>query len=101
MNNDAVVKNTDLTRYNMRFNGDLNLSKRLTATTDLSFTFNEQNLRDQGTSSKTNPIFLALVKSPFLRVKEVSDRGIESPTLAGRDTFNISNPFVLTDNARA
>ncbi|MDP4262681.1 MAG: SusC/RagA family TonB-linked outer membrane protein [Bacteroidota bacterium] len=99
MNNEASVKSTDLTRYNMRFNGDLNLSKRLTATTDLSFTFNEQNLRDQGTASKTNPIFLALVKSPLLRFKEVSSSGIESPTLAGRDTFNVSNPLVLTDNA--
>jgi TonB-linked SusC/RagA family outer membrane protein len=99
MNNAAVVKNTDLTRYNMRFNGDLNLSKRLTATTDLSFTFNEQNLRDQGTASKTNPIFLSLVKSPLLRYREVSDNGTESPVLAGRDTFNVSNPLVLTDNA--
>lgn len=98
MKNDAVVKNTDLTRYNMRFNGDLNLNKRLTATTNLSFAFNQQSLRDQGTSYKTNPIFLALVKSPFLRSKEVSDAGIESPTLAGRDTFNITNPLVITDN---
>ena len=99
MSNGAAVSNTDLKRYNMRFNGDLNLSKRLTATTDLGLTFNEQTLRDQGTASKTNPIFLALVKSPLLRVKEVSNSGIESPTLAGRDTFNISNPLVLTDNA--
>ena len=99
MRNGAVTKDTDLSRYNMRFNGDLNLSKKLTATTNLSFTFNEQNLRDQGTASKTNPVFLALVKSPLLRIKEVSDAGIESPVLAGRDTFNISNPLVLTDNA--
>ena len=99
MKNGAVVKGTDLTRYNMRFNGDLNLNKRLTATTNLSFTFNDQDLRDQGTASKTNPVFLGLVKSPLLRVQEVSDAGVESPVLAGRDTFNISNPLVLTDNA--
>ncbi|HEY8658676.1 MAG TPA: SusC/RagA family TonB-linked outer membrane protein [Chitinophagaceae bacterium] len=99
MKNGGLVKNTDLSRYNMRFNGDLNLSKRMTATTDLSFTYNEQNIRDEGTAYKTNPIFLTLVKSPFLRYKEVSDQGIESPTLADRDTFNISNPSVLTDNA--
>ncbi len=99
MNNGALVKNTNLSRYNMRFNGDLNLSRRMTATTDLSFTYNEQNLRDQGTAYKTNPIFLALVKSPLVRYKEVSDSGIESPTLAGRDTFNVSNPLVITDNA--
>jgi TonB-linked SusC/RagA family outer membrane protein len=99
MNNGSIIDNTNLKRYNMRFNGDLNLSKRLTATTNLSFTFNEQNLRDQGTASKTNPLFLALVKSPFLRYKQVSDSGVESPTLSERDTFNVGNPSVLTDIA--
>ena len=96
----SLIKNTDLKRYNMRFNGDLNLSNKLQATTDLSFTFYEQNFRDQGTANKTNPIFLALVKSPFLRGKEVSDSGIESPSYAGRDTFNISNPSVLIENSK-
>ena len=81
----------------MRFNGDLNLSRRMTATTNLSFTFSEQNLRDQGNSSKTNPLFLALVKAPFLRTNDVSATGIESPTLADRDTLNISNPLAITD----
>lgn len=97
MGNEGITKGTDLNRYNMRFNGDLNLSKRLTATTNLSFTFNEQNLRDQGISEGTNPIFVALTKSPFLRVKDVSEKGVESPTIADKDTFNISNPVALTE----
>lgn len=99
LKNGALIKGTNLSRYNMRFNGDLNLSRRMTATTDLSLAFNEQNLRDEGTAYKTSPVFAALVKSPLLRAKDVSDQGIESPTLADRDTFNISNPSVLTDNA--
>lgn len=99
MNNGSITRNTDLKRYTMRFNGDLNLSRRLTATTNLSFGFNEQNLRDQGTATKTNPIMVALTKSPLLRVHEVSGTGIESPSFADRDTFNISNPVVLTDKA--
>lgn len=99
MNTGAVIKNTDFKRYNMRFNGDLNLSRKLTATTDLSFTFYEQNLRSQGTVNKTNPIFLALVKAPLLRSREVSDSGIESPTYADRDTFNITNPSVIIENS--
>ncbi len=100
MGNGSITRNTDMTRYNMRFNGDLNLSKRLTATTNLSFTFNEQNLRNQGAAAKTNPIYLALTKSPFLRIKEVSDKGIESPSFADRDTFNTSNPIIITDLAQ-
>lgn len=99
MGNDGITRNTDLTRYNMRFNGDLMLSRRMTATTNLSFTFNEQNLRDQGMSPKTNPLFLALTKSPLLRIKEVSSKGVESPSFADRDTFGIGNPVVLTDLA--
>nr|WP_207510625.1 SusC/RagA family TonB-linked outer membrane protein [Longitalea luteola] len=99
MSNGAVIKNTGLTRYNMRFNGDLNLGKRMTATTNLSFTFNEQELRDQGRAYKTNPVFLALIKSPLLHYRELSDKGIESPLLADRDTFNLTNPVSITDVA--
>ena len=97
LNNDGLTKNTDVSRYNMRFNGDLNLSRRMTATTNLSFTFSEQNLRDQGNAPVTNPLFLALVKAPFLRTNEVSATGIESPIIADRDTLNISNPVAITD----
>ncbi len=97
LKNDGLTKNTDLSKYNMRFNGDLNLSRRLTATTNLAFSFAEQNLRDQGYSYKTNPLFLALVKAPFLRTNDVSATGVESPSLADRDTLNISNPVAITD----
>lgn len=100
MDNGGVTRNTDMTRYNMRFNGDLNLSPKLTATSNLSFTFNEQNLRDQGAMPRTNPILLALMKAPILRVKDVSEKGVESPTLADRDTFNMGNPVVLTNIAQ-
>lgn len=99
MRNGGLTTGTGLTRYNMRFNGDLNLNRKLTATTNLSFTFNDRDLRDQGIAPKTNPVFLALVKSPLIRVHEVSDAGIESPVLSGRDTFNITNPVVITNNA--
>jgi TonB-linked SusC/RagA family outer membrane protein len=97
LNNGGIIKNTDLSKYTMRFNGDLNLSRRMTATTNLGFTFSDQNLSDQGNSPKTNPLFLALVKAPFLRTNEVSAAGVESPILADRDTLNISNPVALTD----
>ncbi|MGE5520665.1 MAG: SusC/RagA family TonB-linked outer membrane protein, partial [Candidatus Dadabacteria bacterium] len=99
LNTDGITSQTGLNRYNMRFNGDLNLSKRMTATTNLSFTFNEQNLRDQGTAVKTNPVYLSLVKSPLLRAHEVSDIGAESPLLSDVDIFNIGNPIVLTNTA--
>jgi TonB-linked SusC/RagA family outer membrane protein len=99
--NNGIVKSTDLTRYNTRFNALFNFTKRFTGNTNLSFTYNEQNLKDQGISDKTAPIFLALIKAPFLNDKDVNEKGIESPNLADRDTFGITNPAVIIDNMLA
>jgi TonB-linked SusC/RagA family outer membrane protein len=93
--NKGVIKGTDLNRYNTRFNADLNLSKRLKAYTNLSFTYNDQKLKDQGLAPKTNPVYLGLIKSPLLPVQQVANDGKESPSLADVDTFNISNPAAV------
>lgn len=92
MKNEGVVKTTDLSRFNMRFNAAFNFSKRFTGFTNLSLTYNEQNLKDQGMSDKTAPIFLSLIKAPFLNDHEVDSKGVESPNLANVDTLGISNP---------
>jgi TonB-linked SusC/RagA family outer membrane protein len=101
LRNAGVIKNTGLTRYNMRFNADLNLSPRLTAAANLSFIYNEQKLKDMGLSLTTNPLYTALIKAPFLPENEVADNGIESPSLADKDTFNVSNPGALIKSMQA
>ena len=101
LKNAGVIKNTDLTKYSVRFNGDLNLSKRLTANTNLSYTYYEQNLSNQGLAFKTSPIYLGLTKAPFLNTNDVSDSGAVSPNLAAVDTFNIGNPSVAVTTIRA
>jgi TonB-linked SusC/RagA family outer membrane protein len=92
MKNQGVVKTTDLSRFNMRFNAEFNFSKRFTGFSNLSLTYNEQNLKDQGMSDKTAPVFLSLIKAPFLNSHQVDSKGIESPNLSDVDTFGISNP---------
>jgi TonB-linked SusC/RagA family outer membrane protein len=100
-NSKGVVKSTDLTRYNTRFNADFNFSKRLTGAANLSFTFNEQNLKDQGIADKTAPIYLALVKAPFLTANEVNSKGVFSPNLEDVDILGIGNPTAIIDNMQA
>ncbi|BAV05430.1 TonB-linked outer membrane protein, SusC/RagA family [Filimonas lacunae] len=95
-----VTRNTSLTAYQARFNADLNLTRKLMATTSLAFSYNEQRLQAQGLSAKTNPLYLALVKAPFLSVQEINDKGQQSPNLAETDVFNVSNPVALIDNAK-
>ncbi|WP_316783717.1 SusC/RagA family TonB-linked outer membrane protein [Pedobacter frigiditerrae] len=93
----GVIDSTGNNRYNMRFNSDLNLTKKLQANTNLSFTYTEQRLKDQGIAPITNPIFLSLVKAPFLAVNEVSSTGAVSPNLADYDTLQVSNPRALIE----
>lgn len=101
----GITKGTNLNKYNVRFNGDLNISKRLTVNTNLSFTYYEHFLQDQGIAPKTNPIYLALTKAPFLPTNVIDNAGNVSPNLADVDTFGISNPSAvianLIDNTKA
>ncbi|MDI3319213.1 SusC/RagA family TonB-linked outer membrane protein [Pinibacter soli] len=101
LKNNGVIASSGLSRYNTRFNADFNLSRRLTAATNLSFTYTEQQLKDQGANYKTNPIYAALIKSPFLSTHEVADNGIESPSLADADIFGKSNPVAIIQNMQA
>jgi TonB-linked SusC/RagA family outer membrane protein len=94
--NKGITKLTDLTKYSTRFNGNLNISKHFTINTNLSFTYNEQNFKDQGLSSKTNPIFLGLIKSPLLRAQQVNAQGVESPNQSDVDIFGYSNPAAIS-----
>lgn len=93
----GVIDSTRNSRYNMRFNSDLNLTKKLQATTSLSFTYVEQRLKDQGIAPATNPIFLSLVKAPFFGVREISPSGAVSPNIADYDTLGVSNPRALIE----
>ncbi|HWI92655.1 MAG TPA: SusC/RagA family TonB-linked outer membrane protein [Flavisolibacter sp.] len=99
LGNSGVIQKTGMTRYNTRFNADLNLSRRMTATTNLSFTYNDQDLRDQGLAYKTNPLYVALIKSPFIGVNEMSTSGIKSPDITDTDIFGVTNPVAIINSA--
>lgn len=98
LNNKGVTQNTNLERYQTRFNADLNFTSKFKGNANLSFISNRQDLKDQGLSTQTNPLLLALTKSPFLPVHEVSDQGVESPNFADADVLGRSNPVALINN---
>jgi len=96
----SITTNTSLTKYNTRFNAELKLTPKFSLDGNLSFDYNEQNLFNQGVSPKTNPIYLALVKSPFERLHQVNGSGSESPNLEGLDVFAVGNPVTIIDTAK-
>jgi len=99
--NEGVIKNTDLKRYNTRFNAAFNFSKKFTGVANLAFTYNENNLKYQGVVQKTAPLYGALTKSPFLTAYELNEKGIFSPNLDETDVLGFSNPSVLIENMQA
>ncbi|MCK7553591.1 SusC/RagA family TonB-linked outer membrane protein [Chitinophaga sedimenti] len=99
--NQGTVRNTDLSRYNTRFNAEFNFTRKFTGYANLAFTYNEQQLKDQGIADQTAPIFLSLIKSPFLNTHVVNEEGVQSPNLADRDTTGISNPTAVINNMQA
>jgi TonB-linked SusC/RagA family outer membrane protein len=94
LNNEGLTNYTDLTRYQTRFNANLNLTAKLKAQANLAFTRSEQKLRDQGQAYATNPLYLSLIKAPFLSSNELSASGVQSPNLSDADIFGVSNPAV-------
>jgi TonB-linked SusC/RagA family outer membrane protein len=100
LQNDEVIRGSDLRRYNTRFNSDFNFSKRLTGTAQLSFAYNEENIKQAGADLHTNPVLLGLVKAPFLNNKQVNEFGVESPNLADVDIFGVSNPSAVIEKVQ-
>lgn len=101
MKTDGVVKTTDFTRYNMRFNADFNFSKKFTGAANIYMAQAQQNLKDQGLSEKTAPLYLALTKAPFLHDYEVNNKGVESPNLSDVDVLGVTNPSAIIEKMQA
>lgn len=97
-NEQGIIDNTKSERYTARFNGDMQIGTKLSAQTNISLGYGQQSLKDQGLSPKTNPLFLALTKAPFLHPNEVGPDGGISPIYAEADYFDYSNPLQLIHN---
>jgi TonB-linked SusC/RagA family outer membrane protein len=97
-NEQGVIDNTKLDKYTARFNGDMQINKKFTAQTNISMGYGQQVLKDQGLSPKTNPIFLSLIKAPFLHPNELAADGNVSPVYAEADIFDVSNPLQIIHN---
>jgi TonB-linked SusC/RagA family outer membrane protein len=91
----GTVKNTDYSRFNIRFNSDIDFSSKFRFSPNLALTYGEHQLSPQGTDDKRNPIFLSLIKAPFLTTNTLTTEGKASPNLADADTFNIGNPAAV------
>ncbi len=98
LNSSGIVKETKLTRYNTRFNADVSVTSRFKINTNLAFTHNVHDLRDEGIAYYTSPIYLSLIKAPIFAPNIIDDHGKTTPVLEGYDSLLISNPAAIIEN---
>ncbi|HSJ69207.1 MAG TPA: SusC/RagA family TonB-linked outer membrane protein [Anditalea sp.] len=98
LNSEGVTGNESFTRSNVRFNGDFNISEKLKAATNMSFSYAVADQYMYGQSAaRTSPIFSALTKAPILASNLYSEDGIRSPNLSEVDEFGKTNPVAIID----
>jgi TonB-linked SusC/RagA family outer membrane protein len=113
---DATLKNTDFTRFNIRLNSDVVLTKRLNVRLDASYSDVNRDMRDDGIATDitdktiTAPGFLSLVKAPFLNPYAFDTQGNISTFLSGADDYldevlgseaSLANPLSILKNGEA
>ena len=89
----STLKKNDYTRFNMRLNTDINITRGFDVRFDASYSDVDRSLFDDGAPSTvlsgviTSPSFIALAKSPFLSPYAFDNAGNPSHYLAEADGY--------------
>ena len=113
---DATLKNNSFSRFNLRLNSDIVLTKDITVRFDASYSDVTRDMRDDGAPSSlddgviSSPSFLSLIKSPFLSPYAFDSNGNVSSYLADADDYlsdvltyksylnSLANPLFILEN---
>lgn len=96
--NNGNINQTDFDRLNIRFNSDINLTKRLTTRADISFTQITRDILDDGMNLYSSPAYLAYIKSPLYNPLQFDGNGVLFDAIADTDELGVGNPLALTAN---
>ncbi|PQV48952.1 TonB-linked SusC/RagA family outer membrane protein [Jejuia pallidilutea] len=96
--NKGVVENSSFDRFTTRFNAETSISEKLFLNTNLSVSYTNRDVFDDGLLS-SSPIFSALNKSPFLAPFVPNADGVVTGVYEDVDNIGgFSNPVAITDN---
>ena len=98
---DGVVEGTDYNRFNARINTGIIFSPKMRVNTNMSLVYGKKNLANEGVASYLNPMYSALVKSPFTTINVLNEANMKSPNYEDVDFFGNANPGMVTDNVTA
>ena len=109
----STLKENDYSRFNMRLNSDIVITRKLNVRFDASYSDVDRSLRDDGAPEEplgnviTAPAFLALAKAPFLSPYAYDKHGKLSHYLAEADDYlegmfqgrnSLANPLSILEH---
>nr|MDA3880564.1 SusC/RagA family TonB-linked outer membrane protein [Prolixibacteraceae bacterium] len=94
----GTVKESGNSRFNFRFNSDINFSNSVTLNSNIGFNYTTKDITGSGIENYYDPVYIARIKAPFLLEYEQNEEGIASPVLSDYDFLNVSNPVALVNN---
>ncbi len=94
----GTVKESDYSRFNLRFNSDINFSKLFTLNSNIGFSYNDKNLGSTGFTGVDDIVSQSRIKAPFLSPYIITDDGYTSSVLNDYDALGVSNPNAVLDN---
>jgi TonB-linked SusC/RagA family outer membrane protein len=97
--NKGVIKGSDLTRVNSRFNADLKLLPQLDLGLNIGFSRNERTMQDDGIDFYSSPTWLSKIKSPFMSPYNFTSTGRLTTDYADADIFGTGNPSAVLENS--
>lgn len=97
--NDGSIKESDFDRLNVRFNSDIDLTKKLKTKADISFSQITRNIFDDGINAYTSPLYLSYIKSPLYSPHQMDAQGNVFGRISDTDELGVGNPLAMTQNA--
>lgn len=91
----GTVIGSDNSKFNFRFNSDINFSPKITLNSNISFNYNKKNVSATNIESSYDAVSQARIKAPFLQEYIQNNEGIASPDLSNYDFLSVSNPVSL------
>ena len=96
---EGMLRGTDFDRLNLRFNSDIELTKRLKTRADIAFAQVTRNIFDDGIFSETSPRYMGYVKSPLYNARQFDTQGRLFDRLSDVDELGVGNPMAIIENA--
>lgn len=100
MNSGGIMDGSQLSRYTLRFNGDMQMSRKVTMFTNMSFNYLQTRIHEQGMVPEINPLLAAIQKPSIEGPYKKGNRGEDLSVWAPIGLFRVSNPSMLAKEVK-